>query len=45
VGSGSFVGSGSVVMQDIKIGSRSVIGMGLAVRENIPNEAYFFGAP
>ena len=34
IGFGSFVGSGSIIKQGTRIGSNSVVGMGIAVRHD-----------
>jgi sugar O-acyltransferase (sialic acid O-acetyltransferase NeuD family) len=43
VGGGCFVGSGSVVKEGISVGKNSVVGMGLSVRHNLADDAYFIG--
>ena len=43
VASGSLVGSGSVVKQSIKLGKNCIIGMGLAVRHDVPENSQFMG--
>jgi sugar O-acyltransferase (sialic acid O-acetyltransferase NeuD family) len=43
LGAGSFVGSGSIIKEGVKLGKACVIGMGLAVRHDLPDGAIFLG--
>ena len=43
IGSGSFVGSGSSIKEGASLGQNCLVGMGVAVRQNLPDNAQFFG--
>jgi acetyltransferase-like isoleucine patch superfamily enzyme len=41
IGSGCFIGSGSIVKEGASLGKNCLIGMGLAVRHNLPDNTKF----
>ena len=45
IGYGTFVGSGAVIREGIRIGRRCLIGMGAIVRHDLPDQSVFYGTP
>jgi len=45
IGESCYVGSGSRIIQEIKIGNRSLIGMGSVVIKSVPAETVVAGCP
>ena len=44
IGSGTSIGSNSVLVAPVKIGDQAVVGAGSVVRENIPDNSLFVGS-